>query len=95
MLENKVPIDKWDIVETKLMPGWKFLNNSKLVNTGRTLVFYDPNVMKVVVLNESNQHMHPWVERVCHSFFTTVMYASNDEVERKQLWEQLGKTSTN
>lgn len=58
---------------------------------GRILVCWDPNVISLKVLDQSNQFIHCEVQTIDgnNPFLTTFVYGSNNYLERQDLWHSL------
>lgn len=72
-------------------PNWAWIDNYSSDVSGRVIVGWDPMRFKILKLAETKQAIHTEAT-MCDpniSFFVTFVYASNDEIERTQVWDDL------
>lgn len=90
IIETHVKQPKEKKFLTELLPGWSFAENYEFSVLGKIWVLWDPSV-QVVVLAKSLQMITcdvllPWSSSW---MVISIVYASNDEDTRKDLWKEL------
>ncbi|KAL3533558.1 hypothetical protein ACH5RR_007079 [Cinchona calisaya] len=84
------------IAETKLRKlniahGWCYIHNGDFSGVSRIILCWDANLLNMDCLNVHPQAITCSIDnKETHiSFFVTMIYGSNDDDERKLLWENL------
>ncbi|XP_043696737.1 uncharacterized protein LOC122647384, partial [Telopea speciosissima] len=92
LLETKVKVDNCAAVFDKFLLDWKYLHNGEAGNTIRIWLGWDPNVLDVEEIQKSKQFIHAKVSVIgtSVSFLYTAVYALNNLVGQKVLWEDVG-----
>lgn len=85
LIEHKVKEPKVSRILGFICPHWKYAHNFMHAPMGRILVCWDPQVLTVKVLEQTDQLMHREIHalREGHVFLTTFVYASNSYLERR------------
>ncbi|GJV90082.1 RNA-directed DNA polymerase, eukaryota, reverse transcriptase zinc-binding domain protein [Tanacetum coccineum] len=79
-------------VGDKVFRDWNWDSNiQQTSNCYRIMVGWNPRLVKVLIINKSNQDMLCSVELVPNKirFYCTIVYASNNGTERRCLWKDL------
>ena len=87
-LDTKLEKFREDSFIRRLALRWPFIANSSDLCKGRILLTWDDSVVQVLVTHNTRQFIHVIVQSLnspC-KFEATFVYASNDRVERSQLW---------
>ncbi|XP_062076415.1 uncharacterized protein LOC133781446 [Humulus lupulus] len=89
LLETRVKHEKIDEMILNNFPGWDFYSSP--VVSGRILLIWHSNLMKVEVIIEDAQFLHYKVKIYGHleEVFITAVYGSNSLMDRKELWYKL------
>lgn len=94
ILESHVKDKKLVRVCSKVFGNWEWVFNNSSCNSGaRIIVGWNTNVLDVMVLSHSFQVMHcliRFLETNCE-FYISFVYAASQYIERRILWENLGK----
>ncbi|XP_021979653.1 uncharacterized protein LOC110875758 [Helianthus annuus] len=94
ILESHVQVDKLNNVCSKLYKGWDWLSNGNLCHKGtRIIVGWNPRDVDVMLLSSTDQVMHLQIvfKGQKKAMFCSMVYASNDYKERKELWKSLNR----
>ncbi|KAK7273781.1 hypothetical protein RIF29_14844 [Crotalaria pallida] len=91
VLENKLRTNAIEAVMQKIAPGWSYFSDTDICPIGRILVLWRKDMFNVLIMARSGQYTHCLVtEKISNnSFFVTFIYAANDHMERKEVWEVL------
>ncbi|KAJ9564713.1 hypothetical protein OSB04_000679 [Centaurea solstitialis] len=92
LLENKVCSKNLSKVCLEVFGGWFWLsNNSSGVGRTRILVGWDPKVVKVELISHSSQVLLCKILLIDSPkwFYCSFVYAANDCLERRVLWDHL------
>ncbi|XP_074304759.1 uncharacterized protein LOC141639570 [Silene latifolia] len=79
------------VLECGLGPHWEGINNNEFHHGGRVWVIWDPQVFRIVLLAKNAQVITVQVTEVNSGdlFILSVVYGSNDDGERLELWNHL------
>ncbi|XP_074264272.1 uncharacterized protein LOC141586807 [Silene latifolia] len=82
---------KSGMLECRLGPHWEGINNNEFHHGGRVWVIWDPQVFRIVLLAKNAQVITVQVTEVNSGdqFILSVVYGSNDDGERLELWNHL------
>ncbi|XP_074267220.1 uncharacterized protein LOC141590534 [Silene latifolia] len=91
LVETKVKEHGFLTILHNLELHWEGINNNNLHNGGRVWVIWDPQIFRVALLHKTTQAITVSVTEIDtgDSFKFTVVYGSNDDEERNELWEHL------
>lgn len=91
LLEHKIKESNVDRILKYICPHWHSTHNYRHAPLGRILVCWDPLVLSVTVLDQSNQFIHCEVHALQgdHIFLATFVYGSNSYIERHTLWQSI------
>ncbi|XP_021987007.1 uncharacterized protein LOC110883597 [Helianthus annuus] len=92
--ESHVQVDKLNDVCSKLCKGWDWLSNGNLCHKGtRIIVGWNPRDVDVMLLSSTDQVMHLQLvfKGLKKAIFCSMVYASNDYKERRELWKSLNR----
>ncbi|XP_062094104.1 uncharacterized protein LOC133800158 [Humulus lupulus] len=89
LIETKTKGNKINDVMTSTFVGWNFYSSSIL--EGRILLIWKANLVKIDILQESDQLLHSRVRLLGrnHDFCLSIVYGSNNLETRKLLWSDL------
>lgn len=89
LLEHKIRAVWADKITQFICPDWCFVNNYSQVALGRIFVGWDPGVISLTVLGESDQYIHCEVQPKDGSalFLVTMVYGANSNLDRRSLWQ--------
>ncbi|XP_010507487.1 PREDICTED: uncharacterized protein LOC104784120 [Camelina sativa] len=90
LIETHVKQEKMKKFVNNLLPGWCFDENYGFSDLGKIWIMWDPSV-QVVVLSKSLQMVTSEVllPEAKDKIIVSIIYASNDEGQRKELWAEL------
>ncbi|KAJ0442317.1 putative RNA-directed DNA polymerase [Helianthus annuus] len=94
ILESHVQLDKLASVYSNLSKGWDWLSNGNLCRKGtRIIVGWNPRDVDVMLLSATDQVMHLQLvfKGVKKAMFCSMVYASNDYKDRRELWNSLNR----
>ncbi|XP_062085745.1 uncharacterized protein LOC133791852 [Humulus lupulus] len=93
LLETKLWGDKIKKMMQSFFSGWEFSSGS--ASEGRLLLIWQPNLVSVDVLKETDQLLHVFVRslKANKSFCVTFVYGRNSIEERVALWKDLSNLS--
>ncbi|XP_062085877.1 uncharacterized protein LOC133791983 [Humulus lupulus] len=93
LLETKLQGDKIKKMMQSFFSGWEFSSGS--ASEGRLLLIWQPNLVSVDVLKETDQLLHVFVRslKANKSFCVTFVYGRNYIEERVALWKDLSNLS--
>lgn len=96
LLEHKIKEGNAFRVINHICPQWSFVNNYTQASIGRILVCWDPQIVQIQVLDQSDQFIHCEVQSKCGNspFFATFVYGDNFYLNRQALWSRLHLLST-
>lgn len=91
LIEHKIRQGWVDRVMKVVCPNWLFVHNYPQAPLGRILVCWDPSVISLKVLDQSNQFIHCEMQTIADNnlFLATFVYGSNNYLERHDLWRNL------
>ncbi|XP_074277684.1 uncharacterized protein LOC141601313 [Silene latifolia] len=91
IVETKVKDHDFLTILHNLGLHWEGINNNNLHNGGRVWVIWDPQTFGVTLLHKTAQAITVSVTELAmgDTFTFTVVYGSNDDEERNELWEHL------
>ncbi|XP_074265765.1 uncharacterized protein LOC141588209 [Silene latifolia] len=97
LVETKIKERDFDSVLSKLGGLWKGLNNSDYHQGERVWVIWDPQQFLVNLLHKNSQVITVQVSELDSGdeFLLSVVYGSNDEVERLAMWSHLKEIKDN
>ncbi|GKB79639.1 RNA-directed DNA polymerase, eukaryota, reverse transcriptase zinc-binding domain protein, partial [Tanacetum coccineum] len=92
MLKDKILVDKY--LNLKVQPSSSEIKNwsQEMINGGcRIVIRWNPDVVNLVVINTSRQHMLCLIESIHNhkKIYCSFVYASNFGMERRGLWKEL------
>ncbi|XP_024015179.1 uncharacterized protein LOC112088921 [Eutrema salsugineum] len=85
-LETRVREVNASAILSSLLPGWRIETNYEFADNGRIWLVWDPSI-SVMVFKKTNKFIHDLVTNF--SFLATFVYASNFEVQRLKLWDDI------
>ncbi|GKB12254.1 putative reverse transcriptase domain-containing protein, partial [Tanacetum coccineum] len=94
LLETHVKKKNLNRICKRVLGNWEWVSNISSCNGGtRIIVGWDPHNVSVMVLEQSSQVLHCFVEPVNGdpSFFCSFVYAAVHTVDRRSLWKALHK----
>ncbi|GJV63872.1 RNA-directed DNA polymerase, eukaryota, reverse transcriptase zinc-binding domain protein [Tanacetum coccineum] len=94
ILESHVSTSNLQALCTKVFRSWNWTSNSLLCDKGaRIILGWNPDVVRVVVINSNDQVMHTCIlfKGDKKELFCSFVYAHNHYIERRMLWEDLVK----
>ena len=91
ILETRVRATNMDRIFLAILPGWRIYHNYNHESLGRIWVCWNPSTVTIDTVSCNDQAM------LCHitaitdntSFFCTAIYASNDNIVRRELWSHI------
>lgn len=90
LLETHVRKDIQRKVIQFLKPGRNYTDNYSFAELGRIWVLFGPGVSLSVFKSSAQAiHCHVYSKQLQKYFFLTVVYASNNTIERRSLWQDL------
>ena len=92
LLETKVKMHKLNSVCSRVFGNWQWVSNNAACAGGTGIIVgWDPNVIRVMVVNQSSQLMNLFVETINgnQGFFCSFVYAHNRPEGRRSLWKDL------
>lgn len=92
ILESHVDISKLQKECTRVFDRWKWSSNNQLCNRGtRIIVGWDPNVVDIMVLTQTDQVIHCQVQIISDKkmMLCSFIYAGNNIAHRRELWQNL------
>jgi hypothetical protein len=92
ILESRVDVKILFKICVNIFRAWEWTSNGGLCSKGtRIIVGWDPNLMQVMVLFQSNQVMHLQIiiKSNKNVIFCSIIYADNYYGQRKILWDDL------
>lgn len=91
MLETRFKAKKFTKICDDTFPGWKAMNNYYFAINGTIWINWDPSVLELDYLSGGDQYLHVKVHHILEGCTTllSVVYASNSEIQRTTLWNQL------
>ncbi|KAL1192897.1 hypothetical protein V5N11_013282 [Cardamine amara subsp. amara] len=94
LIETHVQQPKRKKYINALLPGWYFEDNYGFSELGKKYIIWHPSV-QVTILSKSLQMISCEVKlpRYQFAFVVSFVYASNCEIERRMLWEELASFS--
>ena len=74
-----------------LMPGWRFITNYSYHYNGRVWVLWDPSILDITTVCMTDQMIHVAVTVIQSQtkFSVSFIYAQNDYILRRALWNHL------
>jgi hypothetical protein len=90
-LETKMNSSKVAYMHKFRLKHWKFLTNVGAGSNARIVVFWNPSMVKVELLDCLAQGLNVTINSLVHpfSFTATLVYGFNIIVARRSLWEDL------
>lgn len=91
LLEHKIKEPNSNRILNSMLPNWSFANNYPCAPVGRICVSWDPSIITLIVLAQSNQAIHCQIQSVSGGvhFLATFVYGSNIYFEREILQHDL------
>ncbi|KAF5174905.1 Retrovirus-related pol polyprotein line-1, partial [Thalictrum thalictroides] len=91
LIETKVKQEKYDRIRSLCCPGWRHTHNYANNPNGRVWLCWDPGIVNVTKLDESDQFLHCHITILSSSleFILTSVYASNNPSCRLKLWADI------
>ncbi|XP_059315534.1 uncharacterized protein LOC132066189 [Lycium ferocissimum] len=96
LVETRVKEPKAKEIINRITPRWDHANNYTKAVNGRIWLLWDPNVYEVQVLAQEAQLIHCNVvnRQMQMECDMTIIYGYNTIEQRKELWDQLSRLST-
>lgn len=96
LLEIHVRLNMQASILQRLKPGWACIDNYAHVELGRNWVLHDSGI-SLQEFHSSSQaiHCHVFSAHLPKYYFLSVIYASNSDMERKILWQDLAEVKSN
>ncbi|XP_058751354.1 uncharacterized protein LOC131624433 [Vicia villosa] len=91
LLETRVKLNNRNLVRKKLGFEWDFIDSYEHHNNGRIWLTWNPNIWNMKAIDKTDQLVHAevfsntWV----FSHYLTIIYAQNQLVNRKKLWDDI------
>ncbi|GJR87109.1 RNA-directed DNA polymerase, eukaryota, reverse transcriptase zinc-binding domain protein [Tanacetum coccineum] len=95
VIETRVKIPKLAKICSRIFGQWEWVSNARCCISGcRIVVGWNPDVVRMMVIQESKQQMLCLIENIKdHSkVFCSFIYASSSSYERRELWKELDTT---
>lgn len=92
ILESHVDISKLQTVCSRVFDRWLWISNNQCCSRGtRIIVGWDPNLVDVMVLTQTDQEVHCQVQIISDKkmMFCSFIYAGNQRAHRRELWQNL------
>ena len=91
ILETRVRIHNRVRIFNSTLPGWELHHNYEHAELGRIWVCWDPRVVEIVDIMCNDQAILCYISilKDNSSFFCSAIYASNNQVNRRALWNHL------
>ena len=91
LLETKLSLPKVNCMHRFRLKAWKFVCNAESAAYARIIVFWNPETVKVDMLQFSAQGIHVKVTSLVQQFYftATFIYGYNTIAARRDLWENL------
>ncbi|XP_074302744.1 uncharacterized protein LOC141634485 [Silene latifolia] len=91
LVETKIKIANFDSVLNNLGQRWYGINNNVHHPGGRIWIIWLPQFFQVQLLFSSQQQITVSITETCSrdTFWFTVVYGSNSDTDRIQLWQEL------
>ncbi|XP_074265937.1 uncharacterized protein LOC141588392 [Silene latifolia] len=96
LVETKIKSNNFSTVLNNLGQSWQGINNNSYHPGGRVWIIWQPQVFQTHYIDSSSQHITIEVTKTVSGdhFWYTVVYGSNDEAIRCDLWAILKETKT-
>ncbi|PWA85990.1 RNA-directed DNA polymerase, eukaryota, Reverse transcriptase zinc-binding domain protein [Artemisia annua] len=94
LLETKLKKKKLSKVCSKVLGNWEWISNAASCENGTGVVVgWNPNVVRIMLHNQTSQVMNVFVEVISsgQKFFCSFVYAYYKECGRRALWKELSK----
>nr|GFB14911.1 hypothetical protein [Tanacetum cinerariifolium] len=94
LLETHVKKKKLTSICSRVLGHWEWVSNNSFCSGGtRIIVGWDPNCVNVMIMEQSAQAIHCFVELINGdlSFYCSFVYAHIHTVDRRSLWKSLRK----
>lgn len=87
IVETKVKKDNWHGISRAVFLNWEAMNNYFDTDSGRIWIGWNPDILRVIFLTESDQlcHCDIFSLDLKMNFFASFIYTSNDDVRRQSL----------
>nr|GEU51100.1 RNA-directed DNA polymerase, eukaryota, reverse transcriptase zinc-binding domain protein [Tanacetum cinerariifolium] len=92
ILESHVEISRLSQVCSKVFKGWDWTSNASYCRKGcRIILGWNTDVVNVVLIAQTDQAMHIKIFHKATNtiIYGSIIYASNCNIERRQLWDNL------
>lgn len=88
LLETRVKRNNYLAIVERMFPNWEYVNNYDAAVNGRIWLCWKPCV-QVQVISTMDQCISALIRFNSLEFFCSIVYASNDQAERRRLWQYL------